>query len=262
VKCDVSRVGVGVVLSQEGHPITFSSRKLLPHDLSYSIYDKEMLAIMHALAKFRNYLVGNQLRVKTHHNSLRHFMGQQGLNDRQQIWVSKVQSYDFEIVYVRSKHNVLVDDLSRRPAGLSLLSIYQDWKAQLLVEYSKVRKACEVLEGTHADERYRVMDEVIYYKGHIYLVLNSQLRERVLQASHDSSLSRNQGFRKTYIVVRESFTWKGLKEDVLQHVRECEVCQRNKGELTHPTRLLQPLPIPEGKWESISMDFITGLPMV
>lgn len=64
------------------------------------------------------------------------------------------------------------------------------------------------------------------------------------------------------MAVRERFTWKGLKEDVLQHVRECEACQQNKGELTHHVGLLQLLPILEGKWESISMDFITGLPIV
>eukprot|EP00253_Pinus_taeda_P014753 PITA_14753 len=56
--------------------------------------------------------------------------------------------------------------------------------------------------------------------------------------------------------------WKGLKEDVLQLVQECESCQRNKGELTHPAGLLQPLPILEGKCESILMDFITKLPIV
>lgn len=54
------------------------------------------------------------------------------------------------------------DALSRRPSGLSLMSIFHDWKAQLLVEYSNDRRACEILEGTHADERYWVMDEVIY----------------------------------------------------------------------------------------------------
>eukprot|EP00253_Pinus_taeda_P002345 PITA_02345 len=46
------------------------------------------------------------------------------------------------------------------------------------------------------------------------------------------------------------------------HVQECEACQRNKGELIHLAGLLQPLPIPEGKWESISTDFITGIPIV
>jgi len=142
------------------------------------------------------------------------------------------------------------------------MSICHDWKAQLLVEYSKDCWACKILEGSYADERYRVMDEVIYYKGRIFLVSGSELKERILHATHDSPLSGHQGFRKTYMAVRECFTWKGLKGDVLRHVQECEVCQRSKGELTHPAGLLQPLPIPEGKWESISMDFITGLPLV
>ena len=85
-----------------------------------------MLAIMHALAKFRQYLVGNWFWAKTNHNSLRHFMGQQGLNDRQQRWVSKVQTYDFDIKYVWGKHNVVADALSRRLAGLSLMTINHD----------------------------------------------------------------------------------------------------------------------------------------
>eukprot|EP00253_Pinus_taeda_P035600 PITA_35600 len=74
---------------------------------------------------------------ETDHNSLRHFMGQQGLNGRQQRWVSKVHAYDFDIEYVRGKHNVVADALSGRPTRLSLMSICHDWKAQLLVVYSK-----------------------------------------------------------------------------------------------------------------------------
>ena len=52
------------------------------------------------------------------------------------------------------------------------------------------------------------------------------------------------------------------KCDVTQHVRECSTSQQNQVEQTHPARLLRPLPSPEQKWESISMDFITGLPKV
>ena len=91
---------------------------------------------------------------------------------------------------------------------------------------------------------------------------NSKLKEKILLASHDSPLVGHQGFTKTYRAIRERFSWKGLKEDVLQHVKECTISQHNKGEHTHPARLLQPLPIPDGKWESISMDFITDLPIV
>jgi hypothetical protein len=53
-----------------------------------------------------------------------------------------------------------------------------------------------------------------------------------------------------------------MKEDLMCHIKECTTCQVNKDEHTHPTRLLQQLPIPEQKWESIFMDFVTGLPKV
>jgi hypothetical protein len=72
----------------------------------------------------------------------------------------------------------------------------------------------------------------------------------------------HQGFLKTYRQVQERFTWKNLKGDILKHVQECGVFQRNKVDLAHPAGLLQPFPILDQKWESISMDFITGLPRV
>jgi hypothetical protein len=79
---------------------------------------------------------------------------------------------------------------------------------------------------------------------------------------HDSPATGHQGYFKTYKKIRERFSWKGLKDDVLTHIRECTTCQQNKSKKTHPIWLLQPLPILEQKWESISMDFITSLPRV
>lgn len=111
---------------QGGHTIAFESRKLLPHERLYPIYDKEMLAIMHALAKFQQYLVGNKFRVRTDHNSLRFFLKQKQCQERQQKWFSKIQAYDFDIEYVKRKNNVVVDSLSRRPATLSLMSLDTD----------------------------------------------------------------------------------------------------------------------------------------
>ena len=84
LQCDASGEGVGAVIMQDKHPIAYESRKLRGPERSFSIYDKEMLAIMHALAKFKQYLVGRKFCIKTDHNSLRHFLGQRDLNDRQQ----------------------------------------------------------------------------------------------------------------------------------------------------------------------------------
>ena len=84
LECDASGEGVGAILMQGGHPIAFENRTLLPNERLYPIYDKEMLAIMHALAKFQQYLVGNRFRVRTDHNSLRFFLEQKQLQERQQ----------------------------------------------------------------------------------------------------------------------------------------------------------------------------------
>ena len=137
----------------------------------------------------------------------------------------------------------MADALSQRPAALSLMSMDIDWKAQFLVEYSKDHFACEILDGLVTDERYKVVDEVIYYQYRVFLARDSHLRKNILQESHDSPLSGNQGFAKTYRAIRERFSWKGLKEDVLQHMKECVFFQPRKGEKNHPTGLLQPLPI-------------------
>jgi hypothetical protein len=96
----------------------------------------------------------------------------------------------------------------------------------------------------------------------IYLVPESTLKDKILSAVHDAPLAGHPGYLKTYRKVRERFSWKGLKEDVLWYVRKCMTFQQNNLELTHPTCLIQSLPILENKWEIISMDFITRFPKV
>ena len=65
--------------------------------------------------------------MKTDHNSLRHFLTQKELNDKQQKWVSKVQYFDFDIEYKKGKMNVVFDALSCKPT-FSLLHMLNEWK--------------------------------------------------------------------------------------------------------------------------------------
>jgi hypothetical protein len=63
-----------------------------------------------------------------------------------------------------------------------------------------------------------------------------------------------------YLDLKEKYWWYGLKRDVAEHVALCDICQRVKAEHQKPAGLLQPMKIPEWKWEEVGMDFIIGLP--
>ena len=77
------------------------------------------------------------------------------------------------------------------------MSISSYWISHLLVEYSNDKFSCESLDGHIQDDRYRVIYDIIYYKNIIFLVLESPLKKKILQASHDSLLAGHQGFLKT-----------------------------------------------------------------
>lgn len=66
----------------------------------------------------------------------------------------------------------------------------------------------------------------------------------IFKAFYDIPMAGHFGYHKTYRQIRERFSWKGMKDDILKYVPECQVCQQNKNEHTYPTGLLQPLPIP------------------
>ena len=114
--------------------------------------------------------------------------------------------------------------LSPEKYVFSLVEVSTDWKSQLLVEYSKNQFACEVMDHSAQDDRYKVVDDIIYYKDRIYLVPESTIKGKIMEAIHNTPLTRHFCFFKTYRQAMERFTWKSLKDDVLKHVRDCVTC--------------------------------------
>ncbi|KAJ6847133.1 uncharacterized protein M6B38_285000 [Iris pallida] len=78
--------------------------------------------------------------------------------------------------------------------------------------------------------------------------------------AHNSQYSIHPGSTKMYKDLRQTFWWHGMKREIARFVSKCLVCQQVKAEHQRTAGLLQPLPIPEWKWEHLTMDFVTGLP--
>lgn len=85
--------------------------------------------------------------IRSDHNSLKYVLSQTDLSEKQQRWVSKLQSFDFEIQYIKGKRNTAVDALSRNPSFYSLSSITADWRKIVMAEYTQDEFASGILSG-------------------------------------------------------------------------------------------------------------------
>jgi hypothetical protein len=83
VYCDASGTGIEGILMQDGRTIAYASRQLRRHEEHYPTHDLELLAVIHALKVWRNYLLGNLVHIYTDHKSLKYLFTQPGLNMRQ-----------------------------------------------------------------------------------------------------------------------------------------------------------------------------------
>ena len=104
-------------------------------------------------------------------------------------------------------------------------------------------------------------DGLLTYKGRIYIPKVAYLRRMVMDEIHQAPYSSHPGYQKTIATARKQYFWLGIKKDMVEYISRCMKFQQVKVEHQHPGGLLQPFPVPEWKWEVISMDFITGLTM-
>jgi hypothetical protein len=238
LKCDASGKGIGVVLMQEGRPLAFTSKQLSERNLGKSIYEKEMLAIMHVMDLWHPYLLGQQFQIKTNHQSLKYFLEQCISSPEQQKWVTKLFGYDYEIIYKKGKDNLVVDALSRKYEDegsiFSLSFIVLDWLQVVRQEWLQDPKSSQLIQQLQSNAPtspgYSWLHEELRYKGCLYLSKQSNLKSTVLSELHATPTAGHSGFTKTYDRVKRSFFWDGMKQDIHNFVAECDVCQCNKGE--------------------------------
>ena len=89
---------------------------------------------------------------------------------------------------------------------------------------------------------------------------NKDLHVKLIAAVHSTAIGGHFGVAVTYRRLKQIFAWQGMKSAVKAFVATCTICQQAKPDRAKLPGLLQPLPVPDGAWSVISMDFIEGLP--
>lgn len=233
-----------------------------------SIYERELLAIVYAVQKWGAYLSHGHFIIKMDQKSIKFLLEQRLNTPFQQVWMSKLMGFDFEIQYKEGAENVAADALSRRPTA-ELLPMMLDNAKEGLLELIKncwvVDPNCQLIinelqQNSHRHPKFTWYNEELRRKGKLVIGSNNDLKLLILKWLHDSPIGGHSGRDVIAAQVKSLFFWKGMAKDIQQYVQNCDVCQRCKPDLAASPGLLQPLPVPNKVWDGISMDFIEGLP--
>ena len=261
VQCDACGHSLGAVLLQEGHAIAYESRRLNDYEKDLGIYEKELLAILHALDTWKHYLLGTPFILRTDHQSLKYFMTQTKLSDKQMRWANFLSQFNFHIAHIAGKHNQVANALSHRPKVNAVsIATHNDLSA-MIDEYAIDPDFKDIMSAIalgKKEEPFSVQDGYLLYGNR--LCVTHSLREKVMYESHAPPYAGHRGIQTTLKGIEMYFYWPTMKANIHDYVVKCIVCQKTKYDRGKQPGLLQPLPIPDSPWESISMDFIFGLP--
>lgn len=114
--------------------------------------------------------------------------------------------------------------------------------------------------GVTRDTDYTYTERVLRYKGRMVVGQEGELKTKLVKSMHDSYVRGHVGIQNTFRRMKANFYWSGMKVMVKRKVEECNVCRQAKVERIVYLGLLHPLPVTNGTWEAITMDFVKGLP--
>jgi hypothetical protein len=123
IETDACDSGIGVVLSQKGHHVAFYSKALGVTNSKLSTYEKEFLAILMVVEKWRCYLQRGPFIIRTNHKSLSRLQDHTLATEMQKKAMAKMAGLQFSVQYKKGSENKAVDALSRVAQSLELSAI-------------------------------------------------------------------------------------------------------------------------------------------
>ncbi|KAG8485768.1 hypothetical protein CXB51_019099 [Gossypium anomalum] len=109
--------------------------------------------------------------------------------------------------------------------------------------------------------RHYLYEDYLMFCDRVCVPKDTELIQKILHEAHSGCLQVHPGSMKMYNDLKKIYWWNGMKRDISEFVAKYLICQQVKAEHQVPSGLLQPVMIPEWKWDRITMDFVTGLPL-
>ncbi|GFX18430.1 transposon Tf2-9 polyprotein [Trichonephila clavipes] len=253
---DASGVGIGAVFNQNHRPIAFASRTLNKAErVTDTVTERECLAVIWALSKFKTYFGSLPVKVITDHAALTKLTTGKNLSSRMIRWTFKLSEFNIEWVHQLGVQNVVADALSRNPVGnldgsqiscAALRALALNSREQLIreqkedSELGRIYRYLEnpddgsvnatICEGWSQD--FKLIDGLLFYAkyyttlGELRMYIPRSLREAIMKEFHDLPLAGHLGKRKTYLKLRDTCYFPYMRKYIFEYVSICGRCQK------------------------------------
>lgn len=239
IHADASDSGIGAVLLQkkneQNHVVAFASRSLTKHEKNYPVTQKECLALIWAVERWKHYISGNGTTIcYTDHSSLLWLANLKSPTNRLARWVCRLSEFDLKIIHKKGKFNFVPDCLSRT-MDISATEIktpdFQNIKDQWYLELRQlIIDKPDLYPTFKVDLPYItkcVRHPVTGETEERYLV-PSDYREELLKSYHNDITAGHLGVNKTFHRLADRFYWPRMRQDIKNYVTACHTCQQYK----------------------------------
>ncbi|GFX16957.1 hypothetical protein TNCV_2519341 [Trichonephila clavipes] len=290
IRTDASNYALGAVLLQgEGsdeHPIEYASRLLTPAERNYSTTEREALAVVWALKKFRGYIEGTEITVASDHQPLKWLLNLKSPTGRLARWALEIQSFNLKVQYIPGKANVVADMLSRPVtqeeesfceennitiADMPTRSCKDMREAQL--KDDNLKKIIDSFESPLKTEEYAnwtergfLMNQGVLYRyvpdadsAEAQLVIPTAERELIMERHHNDPMAGHYGEEGTFQKIARRYYWTGMRKYISDYIKKCPECARFKATNQKPAGLLR-TPVYSQRFEVIAIDLFGPLP--
>ena len=276
IQTDASDTGLGAVLTQtidgEERVLCFASRTMTAAERNYSVTERECLAVLWAIRKFRAYVEGYHFKVITDHSSLKWLCNLHNPTGRLARWALEMQAYDYDVEHRKGSMNHVPDALSR---------MFEDEEVPELAAIDAIEETSDawykrIFEAVNQDPTEHPQWKVV--RGRLYtyrpnpmledlmededswkLVLPMEKREGALLESHSEPTAGHLGRAKTLARLSLYYYWPSMRKEAANFVRNCLTCQQCKVQQAAPAGLMGSRRAAR-PWQIVAGDIMGPLP--